>query len=113
MPTIDCLLHFMIQLCDFLKGFQFFFLTLREQFMPFIIPDILLHRFNDFLHLNLNLEIVFHIVINHLQQIYQCLCVLIGTINCKHFLIDVLDDLILKIIDAPSKKLRVIEEARV
>ena len=42
-----------------------------------------------FLHFNLHLEKVLYIVVDHLQQIDQRTCVIIGPINCGHFVVDI------------------------
>ena len=40
------LVHLLIQPADLLQRIQLFLLTLRQQFVPFIIPDVLLHQLN-------------------------------------------------------------------
>ena len=42
----------------------------------------------DVLHIYLHLKIMLHIVIDHLQQIYESTGVIIGTVNCGHLIVN-------------------------
>ena len=42
----------------------------------------------DLPHIDLHLKKVFYVMVDHLQQFNQGLCVIIGTIDCRHFVID-------------------------
>ena len=72
----------------------------RNRILDFQGADVCLHHFLakivkvgrqhcvDLPHIDLKLEKMFYVVIDHLQQFNQRLCIIIGAVNCRHFVID-------------------------